>query len=149
MSRVEGTMVDVAVTDPTASASMMSVLKGLLEKLGVLAGASPVVTNVSGTGAISISYSPDAAFWLHEVTLRLTGGLPTTSENFVITLDANDGAQFDTILASEDMSEDSTIDLDYTPPEGPRLCEAGDAIKVTWANSEGRTYGLRIVAVLA
>jgi len=139
---------DTAVGDPAADGTVIGVLKGMLTKLGVLAGASPVVTNVTGSGAISISYTPVAAFWLHEVTLKLDNA-PTTSQDFVILLDANNGALYDIALVREDLSEDSTDELEYTPSEGPKLYEAGDAIKVTWANSNGRTYGLRISARLA
>lgn len=137
-----------AVTDPTADATVIAALKGLLTKLGVMTGASPVVTTATGSGAISTTYAPSAAFWLESVTLKLSSA-PAASEDFVITLDANAGAAYDVELIREDLSDDSVANLVYVPPEGPLLCESGDAILVTLTNSNGRTYGLRIAARLA
>ena len=111
-------------------------------------GAVPVVTNATGSAAIATSYAPAAAFWLDNITLHLSSS-GSTSENFTITLNANDGAAYDTLLYSLDLSLASVTDLVYTPDNSPLLCEAGDSIDISWANSEARTYGLRIVAQLA
>ena len=110
--------------------------------------AAPVVTSSSGSGAISASYAPAAPFWLDAITLHLSAA-PTTSQDFTITLNANDGAAYDTLLYGLDLSLSSVTDLVYTPDDGPLLCEAGDSIDVAWLNGDGRTFGLRIVARLA
>lgn len=107
----------------------------------------PVVTPATGAGAISKSYAPAAAFWLHSVTLHFDVA-PTTSENFTITLNANDGSAYDTVLRSVDLSAASTVDLLYQP-DSPLLCESGDAIDVAYTNTDMGTFGLRIVARLA
>ena len=133
-----------AVTDPTADATVIGLLKGLLTRMAAIAGSSPVVTSATGSGAISTTYAPGVAFWLDYVTLKLTGGAPTTNEDFVITWDTATGADYDPILVSEDLSEDGVTSFVYRPDGGPLLCEAGDAISVTWANSNARTFGLRI-----
>jgi hypothetical protein len=104
---------------------------------------NPVVTPATGIGAILLSYSPGAAFWLEGVTLHLSAA-GTTSENFRVWLDANDGTPYDTILLSQDLSTGSVTDLLWQP-DSPLPCEPGDAIVVTWPNSEGRIYGVRIV----
>ena len=108
----------------------------------------PVVTNATGVGAIATSYAPSLPFWLENVTLHLSSS-GSTSENFAITLNANDGAVYDTTLYSIDLSLTGATNLLWTPDSGPLLCEAGDAIDVAWPNSESRTWGLRLVCRLA
>ena len=104
---------------------------------------SPVVAPATGIGAISLRFAPAAAFWLESVTLHLNAA-GTTPENFNIWLDANDGAPDDTVLMAQDLSVGSITSLLWQP-DSPLLCETGDAIVVTWPNSEGRIYGVRIV----
>ena len=119
-------------------------LVALLERLNGI----PVVTNATGTGAIATSYAPGAAFWLESVTLHLSAA-PSTSEDLTITLNANDGAVYDTVLLTQDLSSPAATDVVFVPAEGRRLFESGDAIDVAWTNTDGRTFGLRIVARLA
>lgn len=109
---------------------------------------TPVLTNATGTSAIATSYAPSADFWLDSVTLHLSAA-GSTAENFTITLNANDGTAYDTVLVKQDLSTGSTVDLVYVPEGGPMLFESGDAIDVAWPNTETRTYGLRIMARLA
>ena len=68
---------------------------------------------------------------------------PATSENFTVTLDANAGAGYDTLLYSLDVSAGSDTDVMWLPDEEIML-EGGDAIDVAFANSDSRTYGLQI-----
>jgi hypothetical protein len=103
------------------------------------------VTNATGTGAIAVSYSPNSRFWLESITMHLSAAGMTT-EDFTVTLNANDGAAYDAVLLRRDLSVGSVVDLLWQPAGGPLLCEAGDAIVVAWPNTEARTYGLRIVA---
>lgn len=117
-------------------------------QLELIAAAAPVVTNATGTSAIATTYAPSAAFWLHSVTCHFSAA-PTTSEDFTVKLDANDGAAYDTELYTVDPSVYGETDLTWQPEGGPLLCEAGDAIDVDFPNSDGRTYGLRVVATLA
>ena len=113
-------------------------------------GATATVTNTTGSGAISVSYAPGSAFWFESLTLHLSAA-PSTSENITVTLNAGDGAAYDTVLVKEDLSDlgGGTEDLEYAPPNGPRLYESSDAIDVAWLNSDGRTWGLRITVRLA
>lgn len=118
---------------------------GTIKNLGE--NVSPVVTNALGTGAISTSYAPSAAFWLESVTTHFSSA-PTTSQDLTVTLNANDAVEYDTVLSSEDPSATSATDIFYGP-ESPILCESGDAIDVAYTNTDGVTYGLRIVTRLA
>ena len=107
----------------------------------------PVKTAATGSGAIATSYAPSAAFWLDAITIHLSAA-PTTAGDLTVTLDATDGAAYDTVLFSLDPSEQSDTDVVYIPDQ-PLLCVSGDAIAVAYPNTDGRTYGLRIIARLA
>ena len=107
----------------------------------------PVKTVATGSGAIATSYAPSAAFWLDAITVHLSAA-PTTAGDLTVTLDAADGAAYDTVLFSLDPSEQSDTDVVYIPDQ-PLLCVSGDAIAVAYPNTDGRTYGLRIIARLA
>jgi len=151
-----GTTTDAAasssVAEDTTARTSISLWKGIKNTLILMnakfAQATPVVTNATGAAAIATSYAPAAAFWLDSVSLKLSAA-GTTAENLTITLNAVDGAAYDVALLTQDLSVSSVTSLLWTPDDGPLLCEAGDAIDVAWPNSEGRTYGLRIVARLA
>lgn len=108
---------------------------------------TPVVTAGTGDEAISVSYAPGKSFWLDAVTVHLSSA-PTTAGDLTVTLDAADGAAYDTVLFSLDPSEQSDTDVVYIPDQ-PLLCMSGDAIAVAYTNTDGRTYGLRIIARLA
>ena len=126
-------------------------------QVDVLSSTGSVVTSsvTSATGAAAIAATTGAFaqnFELDSITLHLSAA-GTTSENFTVTLDANDdpGAQeYDTTLLSLDLSTDSVTDLVITPEQDglPKLYETGDAIDIAWPNTETRTYGLRIVGKL-
>jgi hypothetical protein len=103
----------------------------------------PAVTNATGVGAISTTTSVSDNFRLVCVTCHLSAA-PTTSENFVVTLDANDGASYDTVLFSVDPSATSATDIVYIPDK-ELLFENGDEISVSFTNTDGATFGLRIV----
>ena len=108
---------------------------------------TPVVTTGTGSAAIAVSYAPNKVFYLDAVTVHLSAA-PTTAGDLTVTLDAADGAAYDTVLFSLDPSEQSDTDVVYIPDQ-PLLCVSGDAIAVAYANTDGRTYGLRIIARLA
>lgn len=107
---------------------------------------APVVTNATNSGAINTTYNPSAAFYLENITVHLNA-VPTTSENLVITLDANDGAAYDTTLFEEDLAAINEDNIVFSP-NTPILCESGDKIVVTYTNTDANTYGLRIVTRL-
>jgi hypothetical protein len=106
----------------------------------------PAVKEASAAGVIATSTAIAAHFELIAITLHLSAA-GTTSENFTVTLNANDGSAYDTLLFSLDLSTDSVTDLVITPEEDglPKLYEAGDELDIAWPNTESRTYGLRIV----
>jgi hypothetical protein len=106
------------------------------------------VFKVNATGgnalAATLTVPVSQTYKLISVSLHLSAA-PTTSENFTITLDANAGAMYDTLLYTLDLSVGSTTDLVWFPDE-PMYLEGGDAIDVAYANSDLGTYGVQITA---
>ena len=102
--------------------------------------------NVTGWTPLVASMTVPAGqtYRLVSVTLHMSAA-PTTSESFTITLDANAGAVYDTLLYSLDLSISSVTNLIWVP-DAPLLLEGGDAVDVAYANTDGRTYGVQITA---
>lgn len=103
----------------------------------------PTVTNATGSSAISTTTSVSDNFKLNSITVHFDSA-PTTSEDLTVTIDANDGSEYDTVVFSTDPSEDSATDVVFIP-DGELLLENGDEIQVDYTNTDGNTYGLRIV----
>lgn len=102
-------------------------------------------TVATGVGAIATSAAISADARLAYVALHFSAA-PTTSQNVTVTLNSVDGAAYDTVLDSVDPSAGAVIDFLYEP-EGSLFLFSGDAIDVSFTNTDGRTYGLRIVTV--
>jgi|TARA_Y100000310_G_scaffold140352_2_gene139788 hypothetical protein len=115
-------------------------------QVDIIAGAlgpAPAVTNATGAGAIATSTTIADNFRLVGITVNFDAA-PTTSENLTVTLNANDGAAYDTVLFSIDPSATSATDIVYIPDK-ELIFESGDEIDVAFANTDTNTYGLRIV----
>lgn len=69
---------------------------------------------------------------------------PTTSEDFTVDLDAASGSDFDDNIYTEDFSVLSTTDL-INMFEEPIVLETGDIIIFSWANSDTKTWGLKMI----
>lgn len=104
------------------------------------------VFKFNSTGALAIASSVTVpagqVYQLISITLHLDG-TPTTSESLTITLDANAGSAYDTVLFSLDLSLAPTVDLVYTP-EQPLIFEGEDIVSIAFANTETNTYGLQV-----
>ena len=103
-------------------------------------------TPFTGSAAISAAtakIAPSAAFRLLRVEIHLNAA-PTTSENLVVALDAGDGADYDVVLAKQDLSAGSLTD--FVALFGPGFeFESDDVITAAWTNTNTKTYGLRFV----
>lgn len=99
-------------------------------------------TSATGTGAISASHAVSGNERLTSVILHFSAA-PTTSQAFTITLDANDGGAYDTLLATVNPADESLTDYVYIP-DGDLYLEDGDAIDLAFTNTDGRTYGVQI-----
>ena len=105
-----------------------------------------VVTNATGSGSGTLATTAhSAAADLKNITILLGGAL-AAGETITVTLDANDGVAYDAVLRSYDMGTAGTTSWSWVP-EVPIPLESGDEIIVALsANTNTRTYGLRIVA---
>ncbi len=104
---------------------------------------TPGTNTATGTGAIAQSYAPGYDFYLETVTVHFNIA-PTTAGALTITLNATDGAAYDTLLFSIDPTTGTVKDIVYQP-DNPLLCKNGDAIDIAYTNTDGRTYGSRIL----
>ena len=100
--------------------------------------------NGTGTAALALAgpVPTGQTYRLISLTLNLSAA-PTTSENLTVTLDANAGAIYDTLLYSLDLSAGATADLVWQPdPE--LLLEGNDVVRVAWTNTDVRNWGAQI-----
>lgn len=107
-------------------------------------GAKKYLNKTNGTGSAGIATSKTALYpsRLISVTCNFNAA-PTTSEDFIVTLNLNAGAAYDSVLYTRDPSSPSTKSIVWTPGDEIRL-EPGDAIDVTYTNTDTRTYGVQI-----
>ena len=62
--------------------------------------------------------------------------------NLTITLDSSAGAEYDTVLLTQDMTLVSNLVWHL---DKPMLFSTGDMLIIAWANANGRTYGLETI----
>ena len=101
------------------------------------------VSVITATGSAAISFTTTAItdeFQLEKITCHFSSA-PTTSQNFVVTLDSNAGAAYDTTLLSVNPSLTATTDIVYIPNT---KFVSGDKINITFTNTDTRTYGLSL-----
>lgn len=105
----------------------------------------PAVVTTTGSGALNFTTSIAQPFKLLHFTLALSAA-PTTAEDFVLTLDANAGPNYDVPLFSLDLSASSVTDLVAKPfdNEIPDEYVSGDELNFAWTNSDSRTYYLQV-----
>jgi hypothetical protein len=108
--------------------------------------AAYVAETPAGSETVKIAIAHDGAFKFDGIELNLSAA-PTTSESLTITKDSKDGAAYDSLLYSVDLSDGSVADLVMSFPT-PIECaydmssETGDIVRFAWANTDGRTWGL-------
>ena len=103
-----------------------------------------VVESYNGIGAIDVTWEVDdnKDYELLEVSLTLNA-TASTSENFVIEVDAEAGAIYDSTRHTEDLSVTGVTSLVWQP-DATTLLAGGDAVHVTWTNTDDRQYGLQL-----
>ena len=104
------------------------------------------VYKVNHTGTANLAFAgtvrPGQHYRLVSVSCNFSAA-PTTSENFTIELDAAAGAIYDLLLYTLDPSAGATTDILWQPDE-EIILGPGDAVDVTFANSDSRNYGAQI-----
>jgi len=106
------------------------------------AGTDIVVLNATGATALTSTTAIVAEWKLIAVTCHFSAA-PTTSENFVLKLDAQAGAAYDTTLYSINPSLSAATDLVFLP-DGEIKFKTGDELVTTFTNTDARTYGLSV-----
>ena len=94
----------------------------------------------TGVGALVHTLAPGRAFRLLEVRIHLSAA--ATQQDFTITLDSNEGAAYDLIFDTQDMT--AVADHVYRPAH-PAIFMKGDELDFAWLNSDARTFGLEII----
>jgi hypothetical protein len=101
-----------------------------------------VYTDTSAV-ALSSSCAAQDVLIVKQVTIHFSAA-PTTSENLVFTLDANAGAAYDTVVYTVDPSVSSMTDLVWIPDDGALVLVAGDALDITYTNTDTGTIGVTV-----
>lgn len=110
-----------------------------------------IVHKYAATGSAALSETTgavDRPSRFDSLTLNLSLA-PTTSENFTITLDSRNGAAYDTLLYSLDLSAGSVADLVLDESDINITLYDGDALVIAWTNTDMRTYGLELTLMEA
>jgi hypothetical protein len=95
---------------------------------------------VTGGGAINTtSTALTSEATLEAITIHV-GVAAGAVENLVVTVDAIDGSAYDTVILTQAMA--GVTDVALTDLGIPLY--AGDALKVTWTNTDSRTIGVRL-----
>jgi len=105
--------------------------------------ANTLFQTFTGAAAIAETLAPKAKFRLVRVEVHLSAA-PTTSQSLTITLDAGDGATYDTLLYTNDLSVTSVTDLVVEFGEGYEY-EYDDEIDIAYTNTDVRTISGRYV----
>jgi hypothetical protein len=98
------------------------------------------------TGAAAIDHTltvpAGKVLLLRRLTLHMSAA-PVASENFVVKIDSDLGAAYDTTLYSLNLSTGSTTDVLLTSEEfGELEFVAGEVVTITFANTNTNTWGL-------
>jgi hypothetical protein len=97
----------------------------------------------AGDGAVAYSFDgADAKWCVKSVRLHLSSAA-VAAENLVISIDSAAGARYDVTLATQAMA--GVQDILWVPDQdGGECLDAGDSLIVTYANTNGRKYGLEV-----
>lgn len=96
------------------------------------------------SGAASFNYSPNYDVYLLQVLITASTGI---TEVMTITFDSADGSDYDTVLATKQLSSES--EALYAPGPNKILFKKGDKVQIdiTNANTTGVVYGTVIMEV--
>lgn len=99
-----------------------------------------VAETLAGTETWKTMYGDNTPYEFlgFEVTLSAASA---TSENLTITIDSDFGSAFDNLIYSKDMNGFQHINNMF---DVPRKLSADDKINVAWANSNSRTWGIKL-----
>ena len=100
-----------------------------------------ITTNTTGTGTAIATLNPATNFHLLGIRLHLGSALAAT-ETLTVTLDANAGGAYDTVLFSQDLGTAGTLDLVIPFGGDDDFFVSGDQIVIALsANAGGDIWG--------
>lgn len=98
-----------------------------------------VVYSATGSGALSLATAEGRRFRFLRATVKFN--TKPTQDAVTLTLDANAGAAYDAVLARATPADGSgTGDVVFSGDPG-EVFEAGDELRLEFANNDGRTFG--------
>jgi len=99
-----------------------------------------------GTGPVNVTLTVPVGrvYRLHSASIKFNAA-PTTSESLTVTYDALAGVNFDVLLYTVNPSVTSVTSLIWKPDELQYL-HGGDGIDIFYNNTDGRTWGVQIIA---
>lgn len=100
-----------------------------------------VAETPDATDDIFSSFQTDKAYQFIGFELTFNTA-PTTSENLTVTKDAGEGSAYDTVPFDQDMSGVTTWVCMF---DVPIRCQATDKLVFTYDNTDGRTYGIKVI----
>ena len=119
----------------------------ILAALGFIRGV-PITTNTTGTGAAIATLSPGAAFKFLGFRFNVSTGAPlAAAETLTVTSDIAAGAEYDTILFTEDLGTPSINDVvvDFDDSKVYSFAAADDIVIALSANVGGDTWGCQTI----
>ena len=106
-------------------------------------GEKPNVYPATGSGSLSLTTAEPGRFKFIEATVKFDVR-PATSEDVVLSLDAVDGAAFDAVERRVTPADGTgTGDVIFKGHDDDKY-EAGDQLRLTFTNTDARTFGARI-----
>ena len=101
-------------------------------------------THSTGTSAVNLSHAVPTGrtYEVCSVTVKLSSA-PTTAGTLTVLLDSGLGGDYDVTLYSVDPSVGATTSIVWAPTS-PLYLDTGDAVKVSYANTDMRTCGVVI-----
>lgn len=100
----------------------------------------------TGTGAVSVVTTEGNPFRI--VSVKMTSDTaPSTSENLIVRVDADESSVYDTVLFTKDPSVEGNTNIVWIPQSEaiqPDVFLAGDHISASYTNTDGNTVAITV-----
>jgi len=104
---------------------------------------SVIKHKATGTGNIAETISPGGNFQIEEFRIHLSAA--GAANSLTITIDNGDGAAYDVVVLTQDMtSVTNFIWVPTRPVKCKNLGTTASSIVIAWTNGSSRTYGLEL-----
>lgn len=110
-------------------------------------GGGPAVTPDTGSGALSVTTVLSTRFRFIEATIAFDS-IPTTDEDATLTLDSVEGSAYDMVIRRVTPADGEDKGAVVFYGIGDEDYPKGDQLVLAFPNTDGRTWGARIVVEL-